>query len=145
MSNSRRLLTDFPIPLLVGVRRVAALLTLSATVMGYTAAPQGPPEPHESNIATIDPLPSWRDGEVKNQLRRFVEAVTAQDSSNFVAADQRIAVFDFDGTLVMKKPDYMEVVVAVETLRTKAQSDPSLSGRQPFKAALEQDHTYLED
>src|SRR5512143_2394191 len=46
-----------------------------------------------------DPLPSWNDGAPKRAIIDFVARVTAQGGANFVPADQRIAVFDNDGTL----------------------------------------------
>ena len=49
--------------------------------------------------ATTDPLPSWKDGPAKESILSFVEKTTKPSSRDFVAEEQRIAVFDNDGTL----------------------------------------------
>jgi hypothetical protein len=45
-----------------------------------------------------DPLPSWSDGPARDRITAFVERVTSP-GPDFVAPDDRIAVFDNDGTL----------------------------------------------
>src|SRR5436190_21342613 len=45
------------------------------------------------------PLPSWNDGVSKQQILNFVADVTTPGSSAFVPVEDRIAVFDNDGTL----------------------------------------------
>ncbi len=51
-----------------------------------------------------DPLPSWHDGKVKQQIINFIERVTNKESGDFVAIEDRIATFDNDGTLWVEKP-----------------------------------------
>ena len=51
------------------------------------------------SVAIADPLPSWNNTGSKEAIVSFVERVTKEDSKDFVPADQRIAVFDNDGTL----------------------------------------------
>jgi len=45
-----------------------------------------------------DPLPSWNDGAAKRAIIDLVVATTTPGSPNFVAAGERIATFDQDGT-----------------------------------------------
>ena len=45
------------------------------------------------------PLPSWNDGAVKQAIVKFVADVTTPGTPAFVAVEDRIAVFDNDGTL----------------------------------------------
>ena len=54
------------------------------------------------------PLPSWNDGPSKQQILTFVSDVTTQGSSAFVPAEDRIAVFDNDGTLWSEQPLYFQ-------------------------------------
>lgn len=41
-----------------------------------------------------DPLPSWNEGPAKTRIVQFVEEVSTQGNENFVAENERIAVFD---------------------------------------------------
>ena len=54
--------------------------------------------------AQPDPLPSWNDGEVKQSIVKFVQAVTDRGGAQFVAPEARIATFDNDGTLWSEQP-----------------------------------------
>lgn len=49
-------------------------------------------------------LPSWNDTCVKARIVDFVERVTDENGKDFVPAEERIAVFDNDGTLWCEKP-----------------------------------------
>jgi hypothetical protein len=49
-------------------------------------------------------LVSWRDTPTRRAIIDFVERVTAEDDPGFVAAAERVAVFDNDGTLWTEKP-----------------------------------------
>jgi hypothetical protein len=52
------------------------------------------------------PLPSWNDGPARTAIIEFVEAVTTEGGADFVPPDERIAVFDNDGTLWVEQPLY---------------------------------------
>lgn len=51
-----------------------------------------------STSDTCDPLPSWQDGPPKQAVRQFVERATTEGSPDEIAPEDRIAVFDNDGT-----------------------------------------------
>jgi len=55
----------------------------------------------------LDPLSSWEDDGAKASVLRFVARVTQAGSADFVPAEERIAVFDNDGTLWPEKPFYI--------------------------------------
>jgi hypothetical protein len=59
-------------------------------------------------FAQSDPLPSWNDGAAKKSIIDFVARVTARDGPDFVAAPQRIATFDNDGTLWCEQPALLD-------------------------------------
>jgi len=86
-----------------------------------------------------DPLPSWRDGASKQAIVRFVEDVSAADSSAFVEPAGRIAVFDNDGTLWSEQPMYFQLAFALDRVRALLPRHPEWKQQQPFKAALEGD------
>lgn len=52
-----------------------------------------------SKDRAADPLSAWDDTAAKHSITEFVERVTAAGNPQFVAAEDRIAVFDNDGTL----------------------------------------------
>ena len=83
-------------------------------------------------------LPSWRDTPSRAAIVEFAEGV-AQD----VPPEERVAVFDNDGTLWCEKPMPIEIGFILERLAEMAKKDESLRGKQPWKAAHEQDHAWL--
>src|SRR6185436_3022509 len=53
----------------------------------------------------LDPLPSWKDLTVKHNIIEFVQNVTDSEKTNYyIPPEDRIAVFDNDGTLWSEKP-----------------------------------------
>ena len=47
-----------------------------------------------------DALPSWKDGASRRAILDFVEKTTTEGSPDFVPVEDRLAVFDNDGTLL---------------------------------------------
>jgi len=90
-----------------------------------------------------DPLPGWSEGPAKSAILEFVEAVTRDGGSDFVAPAERIAVFDNDGTLWCEQPIQVQGFFVAERVKQLAAADPALAQRQPFKALIEHDHTAL--
>ncbi len=90
-----------------------------------------------------DPLTSWNDGPAKQAITRFVASVTDPNSSAYVAPEQRIAVFDNDGTLWAEQPLYFQLLFAVDRVRAMADEHPEWQAEQPFKAILEGDREAL--
>jgi phosphoglycolate phosphatase-like HAD superfamily hydrolase len=89
--------------------------------------------------ALADPLPSWNDTDAKAAIIEFVEGVTDPASDGFVPEDDRIAVFDNDGTLWSEQPLYFQALYALDVLRAKADADPSILTSDVLKAAAEGD------
>jgi hypothetical protein len=46
-----------------------------------------------------EPLPSWSNSDARQAITAFVEKTTSEGGADFVPPDERIAVFDNDGTL----------------------------------------------
>ncbi len=86
-------------------------------------------------------LASWNDTGTTAAIVEFVGRVTSGPDA--VPVEERIAVFDNDGTLWTEQPMPVEVMFILERWVEMAHADPSLRARQPWKAAVERDHAYL--
>jgi len=61
-------------------------------------------------------LNNWAEGNSKAKIKEFVRSVTNEYGKEFVPPQARIALFDLDGTLLVEKPNYLEVVIAQSQL-----------------------------
>ncbi|WP_338866189.1 HAD family hydrolase [Myxococcus stipitatus] len=89
------------------------------------------------------PLPSWNEGAARTALLDFVDAVTTEGAPSYVPPEDRVAVFDNDGTLWAEQPMYVQALFAVDRVRALAPSHPEWRDRQPFKALIEGDEEAL--
>jgi phosphoserine phosphatase len=90
-----------------------------------------------------DPLPTWRDGATKDAVLRYVEQICSEGSPDFVPTEERVAVFDNDGTLWCEKPMPIQLDFFLRRLVAMAEADAALRDRQPWKAAYERDSGWL--
>ncbi len=90
-----------------------------------------------------DPLPSWREGEAKSAIFRFVASVTDEGGGQYVPPAERIAVFDNDGTLWAEKPVYFQLRFALDRLRELAPQHPEWRDDPLMAAALDGDKKRL--
>src|SRR3954454_869156 len=81
-------------------------------------------------------LSSWRDGVVRKTIVDFVEQTVA----DAVPVEERIAVFDNDGTLWCEKPMPVQLDFILRRLVEMADAEPALRTRQPWKSAYERDY-----
>ena len=86
-----------------------------------------------------DPLPSWNESSAKARVIDFVQNVINASSSSFVPIEERIAVFDNDGTLWPENPLPFQLAFAIDTLRQKVLLAPQLAEDAMVKAALNGD------
>ena len=84
-------------------------------------------------------LTIWNDTETRRAIFSFVTAASDPDDANFVPQEERIAVFDNDGTLWTEKPMPVELGFILKRLAVMAEKDPALRDRQPWKAAYSND------
>jgi phosphoserine phosphatase len=87
-------------------------------------------------------LSGWRGGAAKDAIVEFVERVCT-DGPDAVAVEERIAVFDNDGTLWCEKPMPIQLDFILRRLVAMATEMPELRERQPWKAAFERDYGWL--
>ena len=88
-------------------------------------------------------LSTWTEGPAKQAIVEFVEKTTGADGSDPVSVDERVAVFDNDGTLWCEKPLPIQADFILRRLAEMAEADPALRDRQPWKAAHDHDHEWL--
>src|SRR5262249_10335245 len=81
-------------------------------------------------------LPSWNDGPAKQAIFDFVRSTINRSSPSYVFPEDRIAVFDQDGTLWVEHPMYTQVVYCLERLPAVAAQRPELKNAEPFKTVL---------
>lgn len=86
-----------------------------------------------------DPLPSWNDGPARKAVLDFVRDATAPGGPGFVPPDERIAVFDNDGTLWCEQPIYAQVRFAYDRALALAPGHPEWKAEEPFKSILSGD------
>jgi hypothetical protein len=86
---------------------LALLPALSGQLLPVVAPAQTP-------TADSGLLPSWNDGPVKQAIFDFVRATIDRGSPSYVSPENRIAVFDQDGTLWVEHPIYTQVVYCLE-------------------------------
>lgn len=89
--------------------------------------------------AAQNPLPSWNEGAARNAILDFVRSVTTAGGAEYVAPEDRIAVFDNDGTLWAELPAYFQLLFAIDRVRAMAPQHPEWKTQQPFKAVLDND------
>jgi phosphoglycolate phosphatase-like HAD superfamily hydrolase len=83
-----------------------------------------------------DPLPAWNDTATKQAIVAFVQKVTQPGGNDFVPVEQRIAVFDMDGTLIVEKPLPAAVMPIVAEVKAAVQRHPELKNKPAIAALL---------
>ncbi len=95
--------------------------------------------PVMATIESAAALASWRDGSARRAMLEFVARVDRED----VPVEERVAVFDNDGTLWCEKPMPIQLDFVLRRLAEMAEADESLRTRQPWKAAYERDYGWV--
>lgn len=88
-------------------------------------------------------LRSWRDGAAREAITAFVARV-AGDGPDHVPVEERVAVFDNDGTLWSEKPMPIQLDFTLRRLADMVDAEPALGTRQPWKAAHERDAAWFD-
>jgi len=101
---------------------LAATLALAATV-----------------VSAQNPLPTWNDGPTKQAIADFGARVTKEGSPDFVPPEERIAVFDNDGTLWAEQPMYFQLLFALDRVKALAPQHSEWKTKEPFASLLKGD------
>jgi phosphoglycolate phosphatase-like HAD superfamily hydrolase len=107
--------------------------------MALLPAMAGPLRPISALAQPATPdnvLPSWNDGPAKQAILDFVRATTDPSSSSHVPPEDRIAVFDQDGTLWVEQPMYTQVVYCLDRVPAVVAKKPELKTVEPFRTVL---------
>lgn len=94
-------------------------------------------------VSAKDPLPSWNETGPKKAIINFVERTTKEGSPDFVPIEERIAVYDNDGTLWAEQPMYFQLFFTCERIKALASQHPEWKNQQPYKAVLEDDYPVI--
>lgn len=87
-------------------------------------------------------LKSWNEGAAKSSIEAFV-ATASTPGDGFIELDDRIAVFDNDGTLWIEQPLPVQLDFIFRSLARAASDDPTLAGTEPYKAILSHDNAFF--
>jgi len=87
----------------------------------------------------VDPLPSWQAGPARDAIVQFVERSVTPGDSGFIAAADRIAVVDNDGTLWSEQPMYVQLFFVLDQVKALAPAHPEWQTREPFASVLKGD------
>jgi hypothetical protein len=88
-------------------------------------------------------MPSWKDTATRKAIVQFVQTVTDPEGPGCVPPEERVAVFDNDGTLWCEKPMYIQLDFILRRLVAMAQADAALQTIQPWQAACTKDYAWL--
>ncbi|WP_116364357.1 HAD family hydrolase [Parahaliea mediterranea] len=110
-----------------------ALARVLASVLAYCLLASTLARAEAAGVAV---LPSWQAGPARDAIVAFVEQVTREGASTYVAPAERIATFDNDGTLWSEQPVYFQLLFALDRLRDLAPQHPEWKDTEPFKSAL---------
>jgi phosphoserine phosphatase len=92
-----------------------------------------------TNPRPVPALDGWIDGPARKAIVDFVERTVAGD----VPVEERVAVFDNDGTLWCEKPMPIQADFIIRRLVEMATSDGGLRNRQPWQAAHDRDYAWF--
>ncbi|CDZ68133.1 Nonspecific acid phosphatase [Neorhizobium galegae bv. orientalis] len=86
-----------------------------------------------------EPMPSWNDTAARARIMQFVKSAITEGNDGYVAPEDRIAVFDNDGTLWSEQPYYFQLAYMLDRVRVLAPQHPEWKTKEPFKSILSGD------
>lgn len=81
-------------------------------------------------------LPSWNECPAKQAILEFVARVTNERGGDFVPVNERVAVFDNDGTLWSEMPVPVQAFFVDDRIKALAPEHPEWKTTEPFKSQL---------
>ena len=126
-----------PIATSPGIDRRSLLATLG--LLPVLPVPLFPTSAPAQAPTSSGSLPSWNEGPAKQAIIDFVRATSDRSSASYVAPEDRIAVFDQDGTLWVEHPMYTQVIYCLDRVPDVVAKKPELKNKEPFKTVLSGD------
>ena len=117
-----------------GMDRRALLASLA--LLPALSVPLFPTSAPAQTATSGGSLPSWNDGAAKQAIIDFVRATSDRSSPSYVVPEDRIAVFDQDGTLWVEHPMYTQVIYCLDRVPDMVAKKPELKNKEPFKTVL---------
>lgn len=93
--------------------------------------------------STVDPLPSWNNGTLKQAIIDYVNQVTVEESHDFIPSEYRIATFDNDGTL-WPEVYLIQFEFAKYRIAKMIKEKPALANNPSLKALMNDDKAFFE-
>jgi phosphoglycolate phosphatase-like HAD superfamily hydrolase len=93
--------------------------------------------------ALAQDLASWNDGAAKTSIIQFVTRVGTVGGPDWVPPEDRIAVFDNDGTLWAEQPLYIQFAFLLDQVKVAAPKHPEWKDNPVFKALAAHDQKAL--
>jgi hypothetical protein len=90
-------------------------------------------------MPTTDPLPSWKEGVAKQSILDLVARATDRRSPRSIPVEERVAVFDNDGTLWCEMPLPVQAFFVDDRLSLLAEKHPEWQKTEPVKSQLADD------
>jgi phosphoglycolate phosphatase-like HAD superfamily hydrolase len=116
-------------------RAIVSSLALLPALSGPFTAIQASAQP----VSPDSQLTSWNDGAAKEAILEFVRTTTDPASPSHIPPEDRLAVFDQDGTLWVEHPMYTQVIYCLERVPAVVAQRPELKDVAPFKTVLSGD------
>src|SRR5690349_10145182 len=91
----------------------------------------------------MNELNSWNNGTSKSSILKFLQKINKVGSEDYIPPEERIAVFDNDGTLWCEKPLPIQADFLLRKIGQMTQKNSTLKSRQPWKAVAEKDYSWL--
>ena len=88
-------------------------------------------------------LSGWRERPSKQAVLDFVASVTGADGSTPIPVEDRVAVFDNDGTLWTEMPMPIQLDFILRRLVEMAEANAALRDQQPWKAAYTKEYGWF--
>ena len=106
------------------------LLLLVLSITGYGEVSKNV-KISETKIITADPLPSWNNTEVKQNIITYMKKITDEKSPDYIPPEERTATFDNDGTLWAEQPVVEELFIIYYAERM-VKENPDLKNKSPY-------------
>ena len=84
-------------------------------------------------------LASWKDTPTRTAIIDFVVRTTTEGDADYIEPNDRISVFDNDGTLWTEQPLYNQFLFAIDRLRVLAPDHPEWNDDPALRAVLKGD------